>query len=66
MDSRLSGMVRKKRAAQAMLASFRDRVGDKLRSDKAGGKRLVRLWSARPTESRYRIGRMTDVLSALR
>lgn len=30
MDSRLSGMMIKKRAAQAMLISFRVRVGDRL------------------------------------
>ena len=65
MDGRLSGMMRKKRAAQAMLVSFRVRARDRLCSDKAGGKRLMRLWSARPTESRYRIGRVTRCIERL-
>ena len=65
MDSRLSGMMIKKRAAQAMLVSLRVRARDRLCSDKAGGKRLVRLWSARPTESGYGIGRVTRCVGRL-
>ena len=50
MDSRLGGMMIQERAAQAMLVSFRVRVGDSVLT------RLVvsawsRLSSARPTES---------------